>query len=61
MAPTETEDGYILYTCSRCLEEKKEILPATGPTDPAPTDPTPTDPTPTPTDDGRKRRREDRQ
>ena len=76
VAPTETEDGYILYTCSRCLEEKKEILPATGPTDPAPTDPaptdptptdpaptdpTPTDPTPTTTDDGRKRRREDRQ
>ena len=48
--PTATEDGYILSVCSRCLEEKKEVLPATGetePTDPAPTDPTPTEPEPT--------------
>lgn len=48
--PTATEDGYILSVCSRCLEEKKEILPATGetePTDPAPTEPIPTEPEPT--------------
>ena len=58
--PTETEDGYILYRCTRCHEEETDVLPATGgeteptdpdPTDPDPTDPTPTDPTePTPTD-----------
>ena len=58
--PTETEDGYILYRCTRCHEEETDVLPATGgeteptqpdPTDPDPTEPTPTDPTePTPTD-----------
>ena len=58
--PTETEDGYVLYCCTRCHEEETDVLPATGgeteptqpdPTDPDPTEPTPTDPTePTPTD-----------
>ncbi len=28
--PTETETGYIEYTCSKCHELKYEILPATG-------------------------------
>ena len=49
--PTATEDGWAEYTCSRCHETKKEILPATGgetdPTNPEPTDPQPTDPEPT--------------
>lgn len=56
LEPTETEDGYIHYRCSKCHEEKTDILPATGggtepiepaPTEPVPTEPTPTEPTPT--------------
>ena len=46
--PTETEDGYILYRCTRCHEEETDVLPATGgetePTDPEPSEPEPTDP-----------------
>lgn len=51
--PTATEDGYIEYTCSKCQETKREVLPATGgepepePTDPEPTEPEPTEPEPT--------------
>ena len=30
LEPTETENGYIHYICSRCHEEKTDILPATG-------------------------------
>lgn len=49
--PTATEDGWVEYTCSRCHETNKEILPATGgetdPTNPEPTDPQPTEPEPT--------------
>ena len=51
LEPTETENGYIHYICSRCHEEKTDILPATGsgtePTEPDPTEPVPTEPTPT--------------
>lgn len=50
LEPTETEDGYIHYRCSKCHEEKTDILPATGgtePTEPDPTEPVPTEPTPT--------------
>ena len=51
LEPTETEDGYIHYRCSKCHEEKTDILPATGggtePIEPAPTEPVPTEPTPT--------------
>jgi len=28
--PTETEDGYVEYTCARCGDTYREILPATG-------------------------------
>ena len=28
--PTDTEDGYIEYTCSRCGETHRDILPSTG-------------------------------
>ena len=55
--PTDTEDGYIEYTCSRCHETKKEILPKETPVEPTdppvePTDPPvePTDPPVQPTD-----------
>ena len=45
LEPTETENGYIHYICSRCHEEKTDILPATGggtePIEPAPTEPGP--------------------
>lgn len=42
IAPTATEDGRIVYTCSRCGNVTVEYLPATGvPEDPAP----PTEPT----------------
>ena len=49
---TEEEAGFIRYTCTKCGEEKEEILPweepeDTEPTDPDPTDPEPTDPEPT--------------
>lgn len=51
LEPTETEDGYIHYRCSKCHEEKTDILPATGggtePIEPTPTEPVPTEPTPT--------------
>ena len=30
MEPTETEDGYIEYTCTICGETYREVLPATG-------------------------------
>ena len=48
--PTETEDGYADYVCTKCAETRRDVLPKTGtvdPTDPTePTDPTdPTDPT----------------
>ena len=36
LEPTETEDGYIHYRCSKCHEEKTDILPATGGTEPSP-------------------------
>lgn len=43
LEPTETEDGYIHYRCSKCHEEKTDILPATSggtePIEPAPTEP----------------------
>lgn len=43
LEPTETEDGYIHYRCSKCHEEKTDILPATvggtEPIEPAPTEP----------------------
>jgi len=49
--PTETEDGYIEYTCAICGDTYREVLPATGvsptPAEPTPT-PTPVEPTPTP-------------
>ena len=32
--PTETEDGYVRYVCSKCHEESEEVLPATGETEP---------------------------
>lgn len=35
LEPTETEDGYIHYRCSKCHEEKIDILPATGGTEPS--------------------------
>ena len=42
---TETEDGYILYTCTKCGETKEEILPMTGePTEPEETEPEETEP-----------------
>lgn len=53
LEPTATEDGYVEYTCTKCLEIKREVLPATGgetepePTDPESTEPEPTDPEPT--------------
>lgn len=37
LEPTETEDGYIHYRCSKCHEEKTDILLATGGTEPSPT------------------------
>ena len=37
LEPTETEDGYIHYRCSKCHEEKTDILPATGGTEPSST------------------------
>ena len=37
--PTETEDGYVRYVCSKCHEESEEVLPATGKTDPEQPDP----------------------
>lgn len=30
--PTDTEDGYVHYRCSKCGEEKNEIIPASGKT-----------------------------
>ena len=30
---TATEDGYVEYTCTKCLDIKEEILPATGETE----------------------------
>lgn len=45
--PTATEDGYVEYTCSKCLHIKEEILPATGePEIPTPEVPDPEQPTP---------------
>lgn len=61
MEPTDTQDGYIEYTCSVCGEKKQEVLPATGgeaspAPEPSPTpvqtstpEPSPT-PSPTPTE-----------
>lgn len=41
---TETEDGYVEYTCSKCGETKRETIPMTGePTEPGETEP-PTEP-----------------
>lgn len=50
MPATPTSDGYVEYTCSRCHDTKREVLPATG-GEPDPTvTPEPTEePTPTPT------------
>lgn len=40
LEPTETQDGYVQYTCSGCGEIKTEVLPMTGqPTDPGETEP----------------------
>lgn len=53
LEPTASEDGYIEYMCSRCHENKREILPATGEeTDPTvpPTEPPTEPPTVPPTD-----------
>ena len=37
---TETEDGYIEFTCSKCGEIKQEVIPMTGePTEPEETEP----------------------
>ena len=36
--PTETTDGYVEYTCTKCHENMRETLPATG-GDPGPTEP----------------------
>ena len=42
---TETEDGYIEYTCSKCGETKQEVIPMTGePTQPEETVPEETQP-----------------
>lgn len=45
--PTETEDGYADYVCTKCAETRRDVLPKTGTVDPTvPTEPTnPTDPT----------------
>lgn len=45
--PTETEDGYADYVCTKCAETRRDVLPRTGTVDPTdPTEPTdPTDPT----------------
>ena len=45
--PTETEDGYADYVCTKCAETRCDVLPKTGTVDPTvPTEPTnPTDPT----------------
>ena len=56
LEPTETEDGYVIHTCTRCGETEEEVLPATGeatePYEPEetappadPTDPEETEPT----------------
>lgn len=43
--PTQTEDGYIEYTCTKCGETKHEDLPMTGePTTPPETEPPVTEP-----------------
>ena len=58
--PTETEDGYADYVCTKCAETRRDVLPKTGTVDPTdPTDPTeptepPTDPT-DPTENGNER------
>ena len=45
--PTATEDGYVEYTCRKCLHIKEEILPATGePEVPTPEIPDPEVPDP---------------
>lgn len=48
LEPTETEDGYVIHTCTNCGETEEEVLPATGeatePSEPEETEP-PTDPT----------------
>ena len=50
--PTETEDGYADYVCTKCAETRRDVLPKTGTVDPTdPTDPTePTEPPMDPTD-----------
>ena len=55
--PTETEDGYADYVCTKCAETRRDVLPKTGTVDPTdPTDPTepPTAPT-DPTENGNER------
>lgn len=49
LEPTQTEDGYIRYTCERCGETMEELLPKTGEeaTEPEPSEPEPTEPEPT--------------
>lgn len=43
--PAEGVDGYVEYTCRRCGQVRREVLPALPPvTDPDPTDPDPTNP-----------------
>ena len=45
LEPGPTTDGYVEYTCSKCGETKKDILPATGETPVDPVDPVePVDP-----------------
>lgn len=36
-SPTETEDGYADYVCTKCAETRRDVLPRTGTVDP--TDP----------------------
>ncbi len=43
--PTQTEDGFVRYTCTKCQETKEEILPATGEGEiPEPSEPEPSEP-----------------
>lgn len=45
--PTEEEDGFIHYTCTKCGEEMEEALPWEGePSEPEPSEPEPSEPDP---------------
>ncbi len=47
--PTQMQDGYVEYTCTRCGEVERETLPKTEPEPTEPTEPDPTEP-PEPTE-----------